>query len=137
MQLVLPTNPILHAIAAEVEDPKSAKHLIGYMFMMMEMNNGIGLAAPQIGESVRVIVMNVNGLKLGIVNPVLTKRYGGLKTSKEGCLSFPLKRVAKVRHNQVVIEGFNADGVAIKHKLKGLAAFCAQHEVDHLNGVTI
>jgi len=130
------SDPALHTVCEDIPE-SNVNNLLDSMWATMYGQKGIGLAAPQIGETKRAIVMHVNGLKLELINPVITKMYGGKTTSKEGCLSYPNKRVSMLRYKQVVIEGYDRNWVWKKRKLKGLAAMCAQHEVDHLNGITI
>ncbi len=130
-------NPILHAVAEPVPDKAQVKSLIHLMWSVMYENKGIGLAAPQIGDSVRVIVVDANGFKQEIINPVIVKRYGGKHRAREGCLSYPGASVLVVRDKQIIVEGFDQDWKPIRRKLKGLAARCVQHEVDHLDGITI
>ncbi|MHA1835399.1 MAG: peptide deformylase, partial [Candidatus Odinarchaeia archaeon] len=129
------SDPALHTVCEDIPE-SNVNNLLDSMWATMYGQKGIGLAAPQIGETKRAIVMHVNGLKLELINPVITKMYGGKTTSKEGCLSYPNKRVSMLRYKQVVIEGYDRNWVWKKRKLKGLAAMCAQHEVDHLNGIT-
>ncbi len=138
--LTLKTNdhPALTQVAEVVQEGENLSLLLHTMWIVKHKNNGIGLAAPQLGESKRVIIIDVNGLMLSIANPVITKRYGGKSTGREGCLSFPGVRSLMVRDKQIIVEGFDATTwEPIKRKLKGLAAICVQHEVDHLDGVTI
>ena len=130
-------DQVLHQTAKEVEMNADISWLIDDMWASMYKYRGIGLAANQIGELHRVIVVHANGLKMGIINPAITKRYGGKVSSKEGCLSFPMRQVPMIRDKQIVVEGFDESWNPIKRKLKGLAAYCVQHEVDHLDGITI
>ena len=130
-------NPILSQVSKEAVRGEDVYRLRNLMFEVMYGNKGIGLAAVQIGELKRMIVLHVNGLKMCIVNPVITKRYGGKGTSKEGCLSYPGLLVSKIRDKQIIVEGYDESWNPIKRKLKGLAAYCVQHEVDHLDGITI
>jgi len=127
----------LSSVASSVNTGDDVSRLVSDMWSTMYENKGIGLAANQVGSPYRVFVMHANGLKQEFINPVITKRYGGKISNKEGCLSFPGMLVSVVRDKQIVIEGFDSDWRPIKRKLKGLAACCAQHELDHLNGVTI
>lgn len=103
----------------------------------MYQGRGVGLSANQVGELKRIIVIHADGFKQVIINPVIIKTYGGKSTQKEGCLSSPGLQVVKVRFKQIIVEGFDENWKPIKRKLKGLAARCVQHEIDHLNGVTI
>lgn len=137
--LVRKGHPALSRVAEEVQAGEllSLRKTITEMVKVMTFHKGIGLAANQIGILKRIIVIHVNGLQLAIVNPTITKYYGGKVTNYEECLSYPSVRTLKVRSKQIIVEGFTPDWKPIKRKLKGLAARCVQHEVDHLNGVTI
>jgi len=129
--------PALHRVCEIITGDDDAAALLDTMWDAMYGAKGIGLAAPQIGVIKRAIVMHVKGFKLELINPTITKQYGGQVTSKEGCLSYPGVKVNVLRYKCVVIEGFTRDHKPVERKLKGLAAMCAQHEVDHLNGITI
>lgn len=131
------THPALSAVCKEVDSKENVSGTIGLMWQAMYQGKGCGLAANQIGEDRRIIVIHANGFKQVIVNPVITKSYGGRVISKEGCLSFPGVTAKVMRHKQIIVEGFDQDWKPVKRKLKGLAAYCVQHEVDHLNGKTI
>ena len=138
MKLVYGAHGALHAIAREVpQHDMSVTLLIVDMWRLMYQHRGIGLAANQVGELQRVIVVHADSFKQAIINPIITKFYGGQTTSKEGCLSFPRLTVPMVRSRKIIVEGFDENWKPIKCKLKGLAAYCVQHEVDHLNGITI
>lgn len=105
--------------------------------MQMHSHKGVGLAAIQVGHPLRIIMLNTDNVKATIINPVLTKVGKATRTSREGCLSVPGKQVAKARHYCIVLTGINEMGMPYKRKLKGFDAFVAQHEMDHLNGITI
>ena len=126
------------SVPAEQDENLSAeiKRMFGIMYSG-GYTEGIGLAANQIGLNKRVIVIDVNGLKQEFINPVITKTLGRKIISTEGCLSFPGKKVRVWRYPQIVVEGFDANWAPIKRKLKGLAACVVQHEIDHLDGITI
>ena len=132
----------LHHRAEEVERHEPLGLLLHAMWVTMkagdERGPGIGLAAPQLGVSKRIIVMNVGTVSQVIINPVITMRSKSKKViSPEGCLSYPGKVVQVPRDAMVVLEGFDDDWEPVKLKLTGIAAMCAQHEVDHLNGTVI
>lgn len=104
---------------------------------------GVGLAAPQIGENLRIFAMNDNGIIRVIVNPEvleiskenLKKVKGNGKEIMEGCLSLPnyygpLKRAQKIK-----IKYLDLDGKTKEEEFKGLSAQIVQHEIDHLNGI--
>lgn len=105
--------------------------------MRANVHKGVGLAAIQVGHPIRIIMINMDRLKLTVLDPEIQFLGRATRTSREGCLSIPGKRVAKVRHYQIILTGFDENWKPIKRKLKGFEAFVAQHEVDHLNGITI
>jgi peptide deformylase len=138
MQIRQGKNPVLKSVALEVAPGERMDDLIDGMWKAMYQHKGIGLAANQVGELLRVVVVNVGGFKQEFINPVITERKGGQTTSKEGCLSFPnLTSVPVSRYRRITVEGFDRDWKPVKRKLKNLASFCVQHEIDHLNGITI
>jgi peptide deformylase len=109
---------------------------INDMWAALNKTNGVGIANIQIGFADRIIIINTDKCKMVVVNPVLSEgKYP--KLSNEGCLSVPGKQVKVKRFNHIVISGFDENWNPIKKKLKALSAFVAQHEVDHLNGITI
>jgi len=109
---------------------------ISDMWSALNETKGVGIANIQIGYADRIIIINTDRCKMVVVNPVLSDgKY--LKKSKEGCLSVPNKQVIKDRFNHIVISGFDENWQPVKKKLRALSAFVAQHEVDHLNGITI
>jgi len=131
------SNPELSSVAADVPAGEDVKPLIGAMFALMYAGKGIGLAANQVGVLKRVIVVHVAGMKQALINPVISKRSARNTTSVEGCLSFPGKTVPMERSKAITVQGFDEDWTPIKFKASGLFAYCIQHEVDHLNGITI
>lgn len=137
--LVNKTDPALTTVSREVDFGQDRRDLIDDMFRIMATNTvkAIGLAANQVGVTERVIVVNCRGFRTEFINPEITKKRGGLKTSIEGCLSFPGVKVKRQRHNIIVVEGYEVDWNKIKYKVNGLIAFVVQHEIDHLNGITI
>lgn len=138
MKIVHKDHPALHIASINVmAGDRNIDNLIDAMWMLMNMHKGIGLAANQLGITKRVIVINANGFKQEFINPIITKRYGGQAISKERCLSYPGISRSMVRHKQIIVEARDRNWKPIRRKLKDLTAYCIQHEVDHLNGVTI
>ncbi len=137
MKIKLKGSVELNQKALEVPHGEDVSEIVAGMFEAMRKGKGVGLAANQVGILKRIIVVNTPGFCSAVINPVITKYSGKLKTSVEGCVSFPGKRVNKRRDNSIVIEGFDANWQPIKKKVKALSAFCIQHEVDHLDGITI
>jgi peptide deformylase len=99
----------------------------------------IGLAAPQVGWSIRMFAMDVTGAKQDIkvwVNPVI-RRHIGSKWSEEGCLSLPQKRYKGLRSKRIEVEAYDSEGHLHRWRSDGLEAICIQHEIDHLDGKLI
>jgi peptide deformylase len=93
-----------------------------------------GVAATQIGVSLRVFSYNVDGVIGHLVNPVITERSEETQDDDEGCLSIPGLYAPTVRAMQCVAEGFDVHGAPLRIEGTGLMARCLQHEVDHLDG---
>ena len=132
-------DEVLHKMCAPIPKDKDMTEFFDIMWESMENLHGIGLAAPQIGLAVRMIVVNAGGFKQEIINPVITKHLGHV-TSKEGCLSFPATIAVNKpikRWKQITVQGYDKNWLPIKFKLRGIAAMCVQHECDHLDGITI
>ena len=100
------------------------------------INSCVGLAAPQIGELKRVIVVRNGNTFSPMINPAILKRTGNRFASKEGCLSLEGERVV-MRSPQVMVSYLDSNGKRQTKNFNGLAAIVIQHEVDHLNGVLI
>ncbi len=110
------------------------------MVEVMRAHGGIALAANQVGESVRLLVMDTPGAGAGrdafaMANPRVASRSGS-HTDEEGCLSFPGLRLVIKRPMNVRMEGFDLKGNPISAEVSGLLARAFLHELDHLNGVT-
>ena len=129
-------DPILRLLAAPVAAvTPEIKTLIADMAETMWHQVGIGLAAPQIGVSLRIFVMDdgKRGAR-AIVNPVVTER-GGVVKEEEGCLSLPGIFAEVERSKSLRIEGLDGEGQPISFEAQGLPAKIIQHELDHLDGV--
>lgn len=96
--------------------------------------NGAGLAAPQIGISKRIIVLDVDGEFHVLINPELIETSDEVEQITEGCLSVPGVDAAVGRATRAVIEGTTLDGETVRIEGEGLLARAIQHEMDHLNG---
>ena len=129
-------DPVLKEVCAPVEKiDKQLKKLMDDMAETMYESNGVGIAAPQIGKAIRLVVIDCqdeHGL-LELINPVITFREG-TETDTEGCLSVPdiygeVERAAKVK-----VEFLNRRGTKQRVTATGLLARCIQHELDHLEG---
>ena len=128
-------DPILLTPAAIVVDfDKELRTLISDLTETMLLAPGAGLAAPQIGVSLRVFVWNVDDVLGHLINPVLTLS-GEVEIDDEGCLSFPELTYPTPRSIRAVASGFNMFGEPIFVEGSQLLARALQHESDHLDGV--
>ncbi len=129
-------NPVLKKVCVPVERiDKQLKKLLDDMAQTMYENDGIGIAAPQVGESLRMVVMDCqddHGL-IELINPVITYREGS-EVDTEGCLSVPDIFGEVERAEKVKVEFLNRRGKLQHLTATGLLARCIQHELDHLDG---
>jgi len=110
--------------------------LIEQMFETMYEEHGVGLAAPQVGESLRMCVVNCTpeeGGEIVLINPVLLESSGEA-TEEEGCLSVPGIRSKVSRPDRIKVRAYDRKGVEIELEASGLEARAIQHELDHLDG---
>jgi peptide deformylase len=129
---------VLRRKAASVEKMNAdVRHLIERMTEVMYEAEGVGLAAPQVGDSRRIIVIDVGEGPSALVNPEIVESDDGSVSIEEGCLSLPDIHVHVHRPGAVRVRGFDADGKTVDQTLEGMSARAIQHEIDHLNGVLI
>ncbi|MDD6597777.1 peptide deformylase [Anaerovibrio sp.] len=137
LEIVKAGDPVLKQIAVPIAKVDSKlRKLMDSMAETMYKADGVGLAAPQIGQSIRCVVIDVqdeHGL-LELVNPVITAREG-CATDSEGCLSVPNVFGDVERAAKVTVEYTNRWNKRKKLTADGLLARCIQHELDHLQGV--
>lgn len=130
---------VLRRRADEVPGPDpELGRLIDDMFETMYDARGIGLAAPQVGISKRLIVVDVNeeGTEpMAILNPVIVEQGKATEKQEEGCLSLPGVGGVVERPATCVLEGTDRAGNPVRVEAEGMLARCLQHEVDHLDGV--
>lgn len=135
--LVFLPAPVLRQVARPVEVYDEAlQTLIDDMFDTMYDAKGVGLAAPQIGVSLRLSVIDVLGDKsqqITLINPEILKAEGEM-TFEEGCLSVPGAYDKVVRAAKVVVKAYDRRGKPFELSGDGLLGECLQHEIDHLNG---
>jgi peptide deformylase len=113
------------------------RKLVDEMFETCAAESGVGLAAPQVGVSKRVIVLDLSHLDIEpfcLINPVIKRRFGPLETEAEGCLSIPGLFMDVTRHRDVVVEGRDEKGRLFRMDASDLLSRAIQHEVDHLDG---
>ena len=129
-------DPVLRQKAKRISAiDSSIQRLIDDMVETMQQANGVGLAAPQIGISLRVAVIQIPGEEsIVIINPKMVKRAGEREVT-EGCLSIPGYAGEIKRSISVTVKGQNRQGKAIRLKATDLMAQVLEHELEHLNGI--
>lgn len=135
-KIITTANPILRQKAKKVHrfDP-SLQKLVDDMFETMHTASGVGLAGPQIAQSIRVFVAEYEDHKIAVFNPEIVKAEGE-EIGPEACLSIPgyigenIRRAAKV-----LVKGQDSRGKPIRVPAEGWFARIVQHEIDHLDGI--
>ncbi len=131
-------DPVLKTRAAPVETfDEPLVRLTRDMLTTMRDNDGVGLAANQVGRLKRVLVASVEDDDYVIVNPVLTEMSDATERAPEGCLSIPGIQVEVERPTSVTVSGMDASGEPLQIEASDILARVLQHEVDHLDGVLI
>ncbi len=130
-------DPVLRKKCEKIKDPLNPEiqKLITEMIKSMKANNGMGLAAPQVGKSLRLCIVEENGQLYVLINPKIKSRSSEKTLGEEGCLSFPGKFLNIERSEKVKVRCLNEKGEKIKLKASGLLARAFQHETDHLEGI--
>ena len=135
-KVITAENPILRRKAKKIHrfDP-SIQKLAEDMFETMHAALGVGLAAPQIAQSIRIFVAEFEDHKVAMVNPEIVKAEGEV-LGIEGCLSIPGYIGENIRRaEKIVVKGQDVRGKAIKVNAEGWFARVLQHEIDHLDGI--
>lgn len=137
MALTYMGNPVLRDVAEPVRKVNAEiKKLLAEMFETMALENGIGLAAPQVGVNKRVIVLDLSheGYKpFALINPEIIKGSGD-ETDNEGCLSIPGVYLPVRRYTKIKVRARDANDRQTVFEATGLLARAIQHEIDHLEG---
>jgi peptide deformylase len=131
-------NPILRKKTERI--PKVTKKilkLIKDMQASMEAANGVGLAAPQVSQSLRLCIAMVNGKLTPLINPDITFKSKETSMDEEGCLSLPNVWLQIPRSVEITVTYTDEKGAKQERKLKDFDARVVQHEVDHLDGILI
>lgn len=158
LPLVLAPNKLLKTLSKPVEKVDDAlRQFMDDMLQTMYHEGGIGLAAVQVGQLKRLVVMDVeyeqeehmhhdhhecggvhvkNTNPMYFVNPVIVETSQELSSINEGCLSFPGARASVTRPEEVRVKFLDYDGNEQVTNMEGIMATCIQHEIDHLNGIT-
>lgn len=137
-------HPALRQSAAPVDPARLAdpeiQTLIDDMIETMYDSDGVGLAAPQVGEGLQLFVYlslpeNEEPVPRVLVNPALVPERGDMVEDWEGCLSIPDLRGLVPRHHALRAHGIDRHGKVVDERVEGLEARILQHEFDHLNGI--
>lgn len=125
-------DPVLYQACDELTENDDIS-FIDDMMKIMRDNNGVGIAAPQIGISKRAVIVESEVL----INPVITWMSEGTARGKEGCLSFPGVTANIERHISVKVDYFDRSFNKISRQFTYFPAVIVQHEIDHLNGICL
>ncbi|HEY5939395.1 MAG TPA: peptide deformylase [Gemmatimonadales bacterium] len=128
-------SPVLRQHSAEVKTvDNEVRRLVADLFETMDAAKGVGLAANQVGVARRVAVVDADGDRFVMIDPVIVETEGR-STAEEGCLSIPDIYGDVTRPERVVIEALDQEGSRYKKEATGLKARAIQHEIDHLDGI--
>ena len=147
-------DPILKMVAEEIpENSLELTQLIADMFETMYLAKGVGLAAPQIGKSIRLFIVDgapfadeegeepdpkavgIESFKKVFINPIIEEQSGDVWAFQEGCLSIPKIRENVHRKETILVSYFDENWLFHEERFDGYAARIIQHEYDHLEGV--
>lgn len=134
------SSEVLRQVAEPVDftNPEFNLNLAKKMCCFMQENRGIGLAAPQIGLSLRLFVTKINsGPCCYFFNPEIVSQSEETYPFTEGCLSFPEEQIQTNRAKTIHVKYQNYKGDWCEGRFDGLSSICFQHELDHLNGIVM
>lgn len=140
LPLIIEPDPSLHKISANViEITSDIRQMMHDMVMTMYHNEGMGLAAVQVGVHLRVIVIDIPHEEitkpLFLINPEIIERSDEIITFCEGCLSLPMITAEVQRNKWIIVNYLDYDGNLQSLKCDDLLSVCMQHEIDHINGI--
>ena len=137
LKIFIHPNPILRkpSLKIKVFKEEDLNNLTKQMLNTMKKNQGIGLAAPQVGKNIQLFVADWGEGPLVLINPKITSSSKQLVAGEEGCLSVPETWGIVNRSNTISLKAFNSSGKEISMTLKDLPARVVQHELDHLQGI--
>jgi len=136
-QIVQYPDPILREKACEIQKiTPQIERLAVNLVDTMRHSGGVGLAAPQIGVSKRMIVVeDPEKNPIVLINPEIVKLEGDKETAEEGCLSVPGVWGEVERRVSMTVRGYNLEGKSVAYLIEGFTARAFQHEIDHLDGI--
>ena len=139
LKLVTVPDPILEKKTEPIKNiDDSIKKLVNDMIETCRNANGIGLAAPQVGKSIRLCIINLEHMGLppfALVNPKIVKKSWKKVEMEEGCLSIPGIYGIVKRPTKITVKAKNLNGEENKFEADGMLSRVIQHEVDHLDGI--
>lgn len=134
LEIIKFPNPLLQRVARPVDFiSQEDKFLLDQMLETMYINQGVGLAAPQVGILKRAIVVDIGEGPMQLINPSVIKKIGS-ELGEEGCLSLPDVTVKIRRAQKITYKGLTKDGRLLEGEADGILARAIQHEIDHLEG---
>ena len=144
--IVVYGHPVLRKVSEDIdENYPNLKQLINDMFDTLYMSEGVGLAAPQIGKSIRLFVIDATGMaeddptmkdfKKVFINAQITERFGEKEMYQEGCLSVPNLSEDVLRETSIRMEYYDENWKFHDETFGGMQARIIQHEYDHLDGI--
>ncbi len=132
-----PTASLRQKSAVIKEITPQIKRLILDMADTMQTEKGVGLAAPQVGQNIRLCLISTDKGPLALINPKITWKSLRKAIEEEGCLSCPNAYIPVKRSKTIYIKCLNEDGKEVSFKAKDFFARVIQHECDHLDGILI
>jgi len=128
-------HPVLRKKARDVEPGKEASALIEKMKEVLKKEQGVGLAAPQIGVSKKIVIVNTDDEQMvSFLNPVIKEKSEEKMSVKEGCLSLRGIWFEVERSKKIKVEFLTEEGKKNEIEAEGMLAIVLQHEIDHLHG---
>jgi peptide deformylase len=139
LKIIPGTDPLLRNKSQPILRPESpeTKALVKQMAKTLHLNNGIGLAAPQVGYFFRLFIIELDYQLYVFINPEIKNLSRDKESMEEGCLSFPGMFRQVERSKKVTIKYQDETGKKQRLKAKGLLARAIQHEFDHLEGILL
>jgi peptide deformylase len=142
MKIITYPNPFLESVAQPVVSFDGIASFVDEMAQLMYLGNGVGLAAPQVGDLRQILLIDPSGGDRALeframVNPIIEFKSSDMLVDSEGCLSLPGLRIDVPRSTSVVVKYFDLDGSGKRESFTGFPARIVQHELDHLNGITL
>ena len=126
-------DPILRKECRKVEDFSSLENLVSSMRSIMKKYEGLGLAAPRVGDDRSVLLAQIGSMPKLFINPQIVSAAGYIPFI-EGCLSFPGVTVPKLRRYRIDLRYQDEKGMQKEETFRGLNSIVLQHEIDHLHG---